>query len=163
MAGELYLVRGTPLLFADTAQAENVALTLSALATNTGRVSARYDQGTGATPALWEWRLHWQLATNVVGETVEVYCFPSDGTNPDAEVGTADAALAANTRATTPPVGLAVVYQVTTNITMTRSGVILIPQRYFSMGIWNATASAFRTDTGVHGLVMTPLYWQAQA
>ena len=163
MPSALYLVPGHAPLFADTAQTENVALTLTALATNAGRVSTQYDQGVGPWPALWEWRLHLQLTgTNVLGAAVEVYCFTSDGTNRDGEVGATDAALVTGKRTNGKLAGLLIVDQTTTNVTMTASGTILIPTRYFSMGIWNGTTLPLKTDTAVHGLVMTPLYWEQQ-
>jgi hypothetical protein len=163
MANALYLVRGTPLLFADTAQTEDVALTLSALANGAGRVSAVYDQGSGAKPALWEWRLHLQLTgTNVVGAAIEVYCFTSDNSYEDGEIGTSDAALTTSKRNNGKLAGQLIVDQTTTNTTMTASGTLLIPTRYFSMGLWNATTLPLKTDTAVHGLVMTPLYWELQ-
>jgi hypothetical protein len=163
MPSALYLARGTPLLFADSAQAEDAILTLSALATVTGRVSARYDRGAGSLPGLFEWRLHCSLTgTNVVGAAIEVYCFTSDGTNVDGEVGTADAAFATDKRNNARPCGILAVDQVTTNVVMTASGIVLIPTRYFSMGIWNATTLPFTTSTSGHGLVMTPMYWETQ-
>lgn len=164
MANEQYLVRGTPLLFADTAQVEDVAITLSALATVTGRVSARYDQGTGAKPALWSMQLHCALTgTNIVGATVDLYVFGSDGTYVAGEVGTADAALATDKRQNGMYVGSLVVDQTTTNVLMTSQPFTLfIPTRYFSVGVWNGTTLPFQTSTSVHGILVTPLYWQAQ-
>lgn len=161
MPSALYLARGVSLLFADAAQAEDVLFTLSALAANSGWVSARYDQGAGAKPGQWEWRLHVQLTgTNLPGASIEVYCFTSDGLNPDGEIGTVTAALPADKRHNGMPVGTLVVDQATTNVTMTKSGTFLVPTRYFSMGIWNATTLPLRTDTTVHGLRMTPFWWE---
>jgi hypothetical protein len=161
MPSALYLASGTSLLFADVAQAEDVLFTLSALAPNTGRVSARYDKGAGAKPGWWEWRLHVQLTgTNLPGATVEVYCFTSDGLNPDGEIGTADAALPSDKRNNGKLLGTLVVDQATTNVTMSKSDTLLIPTRYFSMGIWNATTLPLKTDTAVHGLRMTPFWWE---
>lgn len=161
MPSALYLNRGTSLLFADAAQTEDVLFTLSALAANSGRVSARYDQGAGAKPGQWEWRLHLQLTgTNLPGATIEVYCFTSDGLNPDGEIGTADAAFATDKRNNGKLVGTLVVDQATTNVTMTKSDTFLVPTRYFSMGLWNATTLPLRTDTAAHGLRMTPVWWE---
>ena len=163
MANAIYLVRGTSLLFADTAQVEDVAITLSALASGAGRVSAAYDRGAGATVGLWSWRLRWSLTgTNIVGAAVEVYCFTSDNAFEDGDVGTADATFATDKRNNAKLAGLAVVDQTTTNVVMHGSGTILIPTRYFSMGIWNATTLPFTTSTSAHGLIMTPLNWEVQ-
>lgn len=164
MANKLYVVLESPvILFADAAQTPDATLTLSALASGAGRVSARYDRGATAHAAWYEWRLRCQLTgTNIVGAAVEVYAFTSDGTNPDGEVGTADAAFATDKRNNAKPCGALFVDQVTTNVTMTASGLIWIPQRYISIGIWDATTLPFRTDTSVHRLVLTPLALEIQ-
>lgn len=159
-----YLARGTPLLFADAAQAEDVTITLSALASAAGRVSARYDRGAGSTVGLYTVQLHCALTgTNVVGAAIEIYTFCSDGTNVGGEVGTADAAFATDKRNNAKPIGLLGVDQVTTNTLMTSDALlVLIPTRYFSIGIWNATTLPFQTSTSVHGVIVTPVYWEAQ-
>ena len=161
MAVKTYLGLETPILFADAAQNEQATLTLSALAAGVGRVSARYDRGASAKAALYEWRFHCSLTgTNVVGATIELYAFTSDGSNPDGEIGTADAALATNKRQNGKPLGLLVVDQTTTNTIMTASGLVLLAQRYVSIGVWNNTALPFTTSTSAHGCVLTPLAWE---
>lgn len=163
MASKLYTAIETGILFADSAQAEDATLTLSALASLAGRVSARYDRGSGSHAALYEWRLHCSLTgTNVVGATIEIYAFPSDGTNPDGEIGTSDAALATDKRNNGKFCGLLIVDQTTTNVIMTASGLIYVPQRYISMGIWNATTLPLTTSTSAHGLTLTPVPWETQ-
>jgi hypothetical protein len=163
VANKIWLASETPLLFADTAQTEDVALTLSGLVQNTGRVSARYDLGAASRPALLEWRLHCSLnGTNIVGAAIEVYGFTSDGANEDGEVGLADATFATDKRNNAKPCGLLVVDQTTTNVIMAASGLWLCTSRYFSMGVWNATTLPFTTSTTAHGLTITPVSWEIQ-
>jgi hypothetical protein len=163
MPSKLYTALETALLFADSAQTEDATMTLSALAAGAGRVSARYDRGAGSHAALYEWRIRWALTgTNVVGAALELFAFTSDGTNADGVIGTADAALASSLRDTTTPMGLAVVYQTTTNTVMVRSGYVYIAARYVSLGLWNATTLPLQTSTSVHGITLTPIPWESQ-
>ena len=158
MANKIYTAIETALLFADSAQTPAATLTLSALASGAGRISARYDRGAGSHAAWYEWRLNWSLSgTNVVGATVEVYAATSDGTYMDGVLGTSDAALVTGKRNNLKLAGLGVVDQVTTNVVMTASGYIWIAQRYISLGIWNATTLAFQTSTSLHQLYLTPI------
>ena len=163
MANKVYLALETPILFADSAQVEDATMQLSALATNTGRLSARYDRGAGSGARLYEWRFRCQLTgTNIIGAAIELYAFTSDGTAADGGLGTADAALATDKRANGKPLGILVVDQTTTNTTMVASGVVLLVQRYVSIGLWNATTLPLRTDTSVHGVTLTPFSWEVQ-
>ena len=158
-----YVSPGTAKVFGDSAQTPDVTWTLSALASGAGRISARFDKGSGAQPALWELKCRLQLTgTNVVGASVEFYISPSDGTNPDGEIGTADAALTTDKRRDLTLAGVLVVDQTTTNTTMTRSFQVYVPNRYFSLGVWNATTLPFKTDTAVHRCTATPMVPQMQ-
>jgi hypothetical protein len=160
---KIYLASETPLLFADAAQTPTRQLTLTALAQNTGRVSAQHDRGATSGARLYEWRLRCSLTgTNVVGATIELYAFTSDGTNVDGEVGTADAALTTDKRNNGKPLGLLIVDQTTTNVIMSASGVVLVTARYFSLGVWNATTLPLTTGTSLHRVTMTPLVWEIQ-
>lgn len=158
MANKIYVNPETAILFADSAQAEDATMTLSALASGAGRYSARYDRGAGARAALYEWILNFSLTgTNVVGAQVEVYVVRSDGTYADGALGTTDAALVTGKRNNLLFAGLAIVDQVTTNTVMTARGYVWVPSRYISMGIWNATTLAFQTTTSLHQLYMVPV------
>jgi hypothetical protein len=160
-----YNLPGTPLLFADAAQTPAAAWTLSNRTSGTGRVSARYDKGPGAQPAWYEVRCWISLSgtPNVVGSTIEYYLSTSDGTHSDGEIGTADAALASDTRRALTPVGVLTIYQTTTNTTMTASfRNIYIPSRYFSLAMWNATGLPTETNTNKHGCTATPTSPQMQ-
>jgi hypothetical protein len=159
-----YVLPGSPITFADSAQTPTRAWTLTALAAGAGRLSAQYDRGAGAGPAIWELRCKLSLTgTNTVGQTVEFYLSTSDGTDADGALGTADAALASDKRRNLLFVGVLVVDQTTTNVTMTVSfRNIYVPQRYFSLGIWNNTALPLETSTAKHRCQMTPVPIQMQ-
>jgi hypothetical protein len=157
-ASKQYVNPETPLVFGDTAQTEDAAITLSALANNAGRISARLDRGTGAHAAWYKWRCSFQAtAVIVAGTTVEVYISTSDAANPDGEIGTADAALTTEKRRNLMQIGIVQADQTAANIPMTASGLVYIPDRYFSLGVWNALGQAFRTDTSVHHCTFTPM------
>ena len=165
-----YVLPGTELVFADSAQTPTVTWTLSNRAAGTGQVSARYDKNalasaTGAMPALWDMRCRLSLTgTNVVGATIEFYVATSDGTNPDAQVGTADAAITSDQRRALLLVGVLPVYQTASNTTMTVSfHNIFIPTRYFSLAMWNATGLPTETSTAKHRCTMVPVSPQMQA
>jgi hypothetical protein len=153
-----YVTIESSLLFADAAQTPAATWTLSALGAGVGRISARYDRGAGAHAQDYKWRCWCQLTgTNVIGETVEWYLSSSDGTNPDGQIGTADAALVTGKRNNLIALGVLVVDQVTTNTTMTVSGTVRVPDRYVSLGVWDASSLPFKTDTAVHGCTLTPV------
>lgn len=159
----IYTVRETAILFADSAQTPDATLTMSALASGAGRVSARYDRGAGAIATVYEWRLVWSLTgTNILNAAAEIWVFPSNGTNADGVVGTADAALTTGQRNAGKPAGLALVTQTATNTVMVSSQYIWVPSRYISLGVWNATTLAFQTSTSLHQLYLVPVPDAAQ-
>jgi len=165
-ANKILVAKGTPLLFADGAQAEDVTITLSALAAGAGRCSARYTKaGANAKSQRWEMRPHLQLTgTNVVNEVVEFYISTSDGATAQGAIATTDAALATDKRKNLTPVGNLVVDQTTTNTTMGAAfSNIQIDEAYFSVCVWNASSLPFKTDTAVHGIVMTPMDIEVQS
>lgn len=159
-----YTAPGTAVIFADSAQTPTVTWTLSNKANGVGQVSARYDKGAGSQPALWEMRCRFSFTgTNVVGTTLELYVATSDGTNPDGEVGTSDASMSSDKRRNLLFVGVLVVDQTTTNTVMTASfRNIYLPQRYFSLAMWNNTGLPTQTSTSAHRCTMTPVPFEMQ-
>ena len=157
MANKVYREIETTLLFADTAQAETAALTLSALAAGAGRISARHDFSVTGSRR-FEWRATFQMATaGVVGEEIEIWLSTSDGTNPDGENGTADAALTVAKLANMYYLGSVVVDTTSTDTDITASGTFELDARYASVVVFNNTADALRTSTTVHGVKITPV------
>jgi hypothetical protein len=157
MANKAYIARETPTVWSDTAG--DLAITLNNLAAGAGRVGARKDFGAGSTSQEYSWRLTVQFETTpVVGETVEVYLATSDGTRPDGEVGTADAALsAANKRKNLMFIGVLIVDVATVDIDFTASGVCRIPTRYVSPVIYNATADNLQATNDTGEFTLTPI------
>jgi len=162
-ASKQYVNPESSILFADSAQTPAATWTLSALASGAGRISARYDRGTGAHSAFYKWRCWAALTgTNVVGATVEYYIATGDGTHVDGEIGTADASLATDKRRNLTLLGILSVDQTTTNVAMTTSGLVYIPDRYVSLGVWNATTLPFKTDTAISGCNLIPMPMEQQ-
>jgi hypothetical protein len=166
-ASKQYVSPESPIKFSDAGtQAPNATFSLSGLTNGTGRVSDRYDRGAGAHAALYEWRCTISLTgTNVVDASIEWYISTSDGTNPDGQLGTADAAIAgasSSKRNNLKPLGLTVVDQTTTNTPITASGWTYIPSRFISLVAWNGTSLPFQTSTITHSCTLTPVPIEAQ-
>lgn len=158
-----YVRPGTPVVFATSGG--TVTWTLSNRTSGTGRISARYDKGTGAQPGLWDIRCWISLTgTNVVGSTIEYYVATSNGTRADGEVGTADAALNSDQRRALTMLGVLSVYQTTSNTLMSVSfHQVWIPTRYFSLGLWNTTGIPTETSPGTPaGCEATPTSLEVQ-
>ena len=154
---------GVPITFGDTGQTPAgggtlVVWTLSNRTSGTGRISARADLGAGAHAALFALRCRFSFTGSSLGSALELYLATSDGTNPDGEVGTADAALTADQRRALLFVGLLPIYQTVSNTTMTVSfRNLYLPERYVSVGMWNATGLPTETSTTKHRCVLTPM------
>lgn len=159
MANKVYVNQETSLLFADGAQAEDVTITLSALAADAGRVSARHDLGAASHALRYEWRATFQMATaGVVGETIDLYVSTSGGTNPDGEEGTTDAALGStDSLKNMHYIGSVVIDTTSIDTDITASGFVDIYSRYFSLVVHNNSVDALKTDTGVHGVKFVPV------
>ena len=164
MANKIYNAIETAIVFADSAQTPDANLTLSALASGAGRVSARYDRGAGSKAGVYKWRATFQMGTaGVVGQAIDLYLSSSDGTNPDGEEGTTDAALgSADSLKNMIHIGSVTVDTTSTNTDITASGMCVIPDRYFSPVVDNNTDDALRTDTSVHSVSFTPVPLEVQ-
>jgi len=158
-ASKEYVAIESALTFADSAQTPTETLTLTALAAAAGRISARHDLGAASHARLYEWRATFQMATaGVVGETIDLYVSTSDGTNPDGEEGTVDAALGStNSLKNMDYIGSVTVDTTSINVDITASGECVINSRYFSVVVHNNTADALKTDTAVHSVKITPI------
>lgn len=161
-----YVLPGTPVTFADSAQTPTRTFTLSAMANGAGQYSDRHDKGAGAQPAWWQIACHLQLTgTNLPGATVELYVVHWDaaGANSDGNLGTTTASLATDKRRNLKLIGVLVVDQATTNVTMSVNITnVYIPGRYFSLAMWNGTTLPLKTDTAVHGCAAIPMSPQMQ-
>ena len=158
MANKVYSAIETSITFQDSGG--DVAMTLQNLGFGAGRVSAQYDRGAGSKSRKYSVRAVVQFETTpIVGETVEIYLFQGDGTYTDGTVGTSDAALSSDKRRNGRLIGIVTVdtTSTATNISKTFDDVE-IASRYFSLGVWNASAGDNLENTAnATKIVVTPV------
>lgn len=136
---KVYHAFETAIVFKDSGG--DYAITLQNLGFGAGRVSPRVDRGTGSKPGLHKLRATVQFETAaVIDEVVEFWLFESDGTDADGTVGTTDAALTSVKRKNGKFIGAVVVESTSTATDFTASFNFLITARYYSIGVWNASA-----------------------
>lgn len=158
MANKIYRAIETPVVFRDSSG--DVVITLQNLAFGAGRVSAQKDRGAGSLPRLHEVIGVFQFETApVIGENVEIYLFQSDGTYVDGNVGTADAALTTDKRRNGIHIG-----SINVDTTSTATDIIgrfldvPITSRYYSIGVWNASAGDNLENTAnASRVIVTPM------
>jgi hypothetical protein len=156
-ANKILTMPESAITFADAGQSPTVTLTLTGLAAGACRVSARLDRGATARATRFKWRHTFALTgTLTLREPVELYLASSDGTHPDGEVGTVDAAMATAKRDNLQSMGVCLVDQTTTNIAMTCSGETEEVDRYLSVAVCNMTSFPFQGSTAVHRVILTP-------
>jgi hypothetical protein len=161
---KIYVDPETAITFGDSAQTPTVTITLSALASAAGRVSAQLDRGATARAMCYRWEGTFQLTgTNVVGATIDLYLATSNGSHVDGEVGTADAALSSvNKLLNLRFMGSVIVDQTTTNTDMTGSGTYCTSARYFSLVVYDNTTLPLKTDTATSHVTLTPIPMEIQ-
>ena len=157
MPTKIYRAVETPIVFRDSGG--DVAITLNNLANNTGRVSARYDRGAGSRSRLHEIKAVIQVnATVVAGVAIEIWLFQSDGTYADGTVGTADAALPTAKRNNGLFIGAVIADQTAATVDMVATFQdVPIASRYYSIGIWNASAVALQATANACRVIVTPM------
>ncbi len=139
MANLIYTASQTAITFKESGG--DAVITLLNLGYGAGRISAQYDRGAGSKPMRYSWKAKLQFETApAVGELVEIYLAQSDGTYVDGVLGTSDAALTTDKRRNLDLIGVVVVDTTSTATDIVASGVCYIWQRYFSVGVWNASA-----------------------
>lgn len=156
MPNKIYRAVETAVLFTD---AGGTLLTLSALANASGRVSDRVDRGAGAKAKLHEVRAVIQVnATVVVGTVIEIYLFQSDGTYADGNVGSVDAAFAADKRRNAMFIGAVVADQTAATVDMIATFMdVPITSRYYSIGVYNVSGVALKTGSASSRVIVTPM------
>lgn len=158
MANKLYRAIETPIVFCESGG--DKVITLINLAFGAGRVSAQQDRGAGSVAGLYEVIGVFQFETApAVGEAVEIYLFQSDGTYVDGTVGTADAALTTEKRRNGMLIG-AVIADTTSTATniVGRFQNVPISSRYYSIGVWNASAADNLENTAnANRVIVTPM------
>ncbi len=157
MANLIYTASQTAITFKESGG--DAVITLINLGFGAGRVSAQYDRGAGSKPMRYSWKAVMQFETApAVGELVEIYLAQSDGTNVDGNVGTADAALTTDKRRNLDLIGVVVADSTSTATSNIASGICYIWQRYFSVGVWNASAADNLENTAnANYITFTPI------
>jgi len=158
MANKVYHAPETAIKFSDTNG--DIVLTLNDLAHTTGgRISARKDRGAGSQPALYKWRAVMQWEDDPAAtDYAEIYISESDGTIPDGNVGTADAALTAAQASNCDPIGQVKAEAATGSTNRIASGLVEIYDRYFSIGVLNkSTTKNLKNSDDVSYVILTPV------
>lgn len=135
-------------------------ITLTSLATVTGRQGATHDFGpTTARSRLYEWRAWVQFATApVVGETVDIYLKRSNGTQWDNDDGEGDIALSASDKLLNCQwLGAIVVDEAAQDIEMSTGGLVLISAQEIAPIFYNATVDSLTATALEHGFSLSPV------
>lgn len=161
MPNNVYQTLETPITWLSSGGTE--LFTPTSLASAAGRQGALHDFGTAAAPRRFGWRA-WMKpgATRVVGEYVGVYLKTSDGTSPDNDDGTGDAAVSSVDKLRNlTPIGT---IQIDENaaVEMATSGIIEIFHRYGAPVFWNGTSNALSSTATDFGFSLTPVPDQIQ-
>ena len=157
MPNKIYRAVETSITFQDSGG--DAVITLQGLGYGAGRISAQYDRGAGSKPARYNWKAVFQYASAPqVGETIELYIAESDGTYVDGNVGTADAALTSDKRKNLTLIGLVIVDTTAADTNIIASGICHIWQRYFSLGVWNASSGDnLKNTANASKVIFTPM------
>jgi hypothetical protein len=157
MANKVYTNPESAVTFKDSGGA-GLRLTLNNLAAGQGRISDRYDKGAGARASRYKWRATLQFAAAPSpGEAVHLCLSTSDGSDPDGQVGAADAPLTDAKRVNLLDLGVVLADVTAADTKITASGVVEILDRYFSVGVWNATGRNLRAMNDASYITLTPL------
>ncbi len=162
MANLIFQNEGTIISWKDSGG--TLVITSNNLAAGAGRQGARHDFGTGARSPRFAWRLGVEFETQpVVGEVVRIYAKTSDGTDPDNDDGTGDAAVSAEDKLKNlTQIGSLIVDEAVVDVQMAASGFILLPHRYFQPVIWNATADNLQATDNINVFTLTPVPFEVQ-
>jgi hypothetical protein len=168
MPSKVYRAVETPVVFRESGGDVVLSLAVSGtgLGIGAGRISARYDRGAGSVAQSHEVKAVIQAAASgfAVGDAVELYLFQSDGTYMDGTLGTSDAALTADKRRNGILIG-AVIVDTTSTATdiIARFQNVPITSRYYSIGVWNASAGDNLENTAnASRVIVTPMPPEAQ-
>lgn len=163
---QVFRALGTALVFKDSGG--DAVITLQNLGFGVGRVSAQYDRGAGSKPMRHKWRGVFQFeSAPVIGEIIEIHGYEASSTantTVDGTVGVADAALVSAKRANSTWKLYVVVDTVSTGTDIVASGEVMILDRYFSVGVWNASAGDnLKNTANVNVITFTPMPDDIQA
>lgn len=143
-------------------------LTLTSLATLTGRQGALHDFGSTARARRFAWRFFMKFSTApIVGESVDIYwksAIEDTGVkHADNDDGPSDAALSAEDKLNNLLyIGSMLVDEAAVAVEMVASGVMDIPHQHGSPVIWNGTVDVFSTTAADMGFILTPIPLEVQ-
>ncbi len=160
MASKQYLNPETKITFKGSGG--DVTLTFASTADQALAVSAQYDRGTGAKPALYRWRIKTQInASGTVGKQVRIYLVQTnDATDIPGRIGTTDAEISSaadRTRNLGTPIGAANADVATSATDFIATGVCFVYDRYLSVALFNDMGVALHATEGNHYFELTPI------
>jgi hypothetical protein len=165
MPSDIYIDHGTTIVFGSEV-GDDVAWSTENIANAAGRQATLYDLGADGTarPGKYRYRFHTQAqASPTVGNSCELYMKTSDGTHPDNDDGTSDAAVSASDKTKNLDVlKPAICDEAAANIEFVSKGIVRLPHRWCAPVLWNALGSAITNDVAETKLHLTPLYDQVQ-
>lgn len=165
MANEFYIKHGSEIVFGSEV-GDDVAWTIENIANAAGRQSSFYDQGAEGTarPLFWQYRIFTQAqATPTVGNQLRCFLKTSDGSHPDNDDGTTDAAISSiNKLLNLTTLHSPTVDEAAADTMFVNKGMLPIPHRYFGVAGWNAMGSSITNDDTETKAIFTPLFWQQQ-
>jgi len=143
-------------------------LTLTSLATLTGRQGAMHDFGATARARRYAWRFFMKFSTApIVGQSVDIYwksAIDAAGVSrPDNDDGTGDIAVSAEDKLNNLLwIGAMLVDEAAVAVEMVASGVMDIPHQHGSPVVWNGTVDVFSTTAADMGFILTPIPLEVQ-
>lgn len=157
MANKIYTIQETAITFQESGG--TVTFTPKNVADNAGRISAQYDRGATAKPALYWWRAVTKAAAALaVGKTLQIYLATSNGTNVDGNQGTSDAAFSSIDKLRNLQyVGSVFADSTSSGEVQVASGLVEIRERYISVVWWNDFDQALTNTAGDHIFSLTPV------
>jgi hypothetical protein len=166
MANEVYIVRGTELLFNGEAGAD-VAISAESLANAAGRVSAQKDWGAAPRPERYSWVCECQwVATPTQGLGLELYIAEapdSDNTRIAGDVGSSDAVLGdIDMRRNLKYIGSVVSENAAASEVCRSKGEFVSTERYWSLVVYNGGGSALNATDSNFKFTVVPIAYQGQ-
>ncbi len=159
MPSLIYQVNESTITF--RASGGSAVFTPTSLAAGAGRQGALHDLGSADRARWFHWRAFTKfITTPVVGEIIRLYLKTSDGTNPDNDDGTGDAAVSAEDKLRNLHyIGRIVVDEASTTPTFVASSLIpiAISAQHVAPVWWNETADALSSTAADHGFDLLPV------
>lgn len=160
MPDKIYQVGETAITFDGTVGAD-VAFSIESVVNDAGRQSALHDLGvlTDARASRFIFRFFTQLqATPTVRNTIRLFRKTSDGSHPDNDDGTGDAAISSIDKLLNLTlIAILKVDEAAANIETVVSGEITILDRHVGFAIWNTSGATINATDSNSGVILTPL------